>query len=172
MKSKVIAITLILFFLITFVIFFKGLKNSNLYTPSSNQEKEVPSFELKSFEDNTKIISEKTFKTNQYYLMNIWASWCIPCRDEHKFLMELKKDKKIELIGFNYKDNFKNATSFLKDLGNPYNIIVSDKDGIASINWGAYGVPESFLIHENKIIKRFIGPINNEDLLEIKKIIR
>ena len=172
MKSKVIAITLILFFLITFVIFFKGLKNSNLYTPSSNQEKEVPSFELKSFEDNTKIISEKTFKTNQYYLMNVWASWCIPCRDEHKFLMELKKDKKIELIGFNYKDNFNNATSFIKDLGNPYNIIVSDKDGIASINWGAYGVPESFLIHENKIIKRFIGPINNEDLLEIKKIIR
>ena len=172
MKSKAITITLILFFLITFVIFFKGLKNSNLYTPSSNQEKEVPSFELKSFEDNTKIITEKTFKTNQYYLMNVWASWCIPCRDEHKFLMELKKDKKIELIGFNYKDNFENATSFLKDLGNPYNIIVSDKDGIASINWGAYGVPESFLIHKNKIIKRFIGPINNKDLSEIKKIAR
>ena len=172
MKSKIITIVLILFFLITFVIFLKGLKNSNLYTPSLSQEKEVPSFELKSFEDNTKIVSEKTFNTNKYYLMNIWASWCIPCRDEHKFLMELKKNKKIELIGFNYKDNFKNATSFLKDLGNPYNIIVSDKDGIASINWGAYGVPESFLIHENRIIKRFIGPINNEDLLEIKKIIR
>ena len=172
MKSKVISITLILFFVITFVIFFKSLKNSNLYTPSLNQEKEVPSFELKSFEDKTKIISEKNFKTNQYYLINIWASWCIPCRDEHKFLMELKKDKKIELIGFNYKDNFKNATNFLKDLGNPYNIIASDNDGVASINWGAYGVPESFLIHENRIIKRFIGPINNEDLLEIKKIIR
>ena len=172
MKSKIITIVLILFFLITFVIFLKGLKNSNLYTPSLSQEKEVPSFELKSFEDSTKIVSEKTFNTNKYYLMNIWASWCIPCRDEHKFLMELKKNKKIELIGFNYKDNFKNAASFLKDLGNPYNIIVSDKDGIASINWGAYGVPESFLIHENRIIKRFIGPINNEDLLEIKKIIR
>ena len=172
MKSKVISITLILFFVITFVILFKSLKNSNLYTPSLNQEKEVPSFELKSFEDKTKIISEKNFKTNQYYLINIWASWCIPCRDEHKFLMELKKDKKIELIGFNYKDNFKNATNFLKDLGNPYNIIASDNDGVASINWGAYGVPESFLIHENKIIKKFIGPINNGDLLDIKKIIR
>ena len=172
MKSKVIAITLILFFLITFVIFFKGLKNPNLYTPISIQEKEVPSFELKSFGDDTKIVSEKIFRGNKYYLMNIWSSWCIPCRDEHKFLMELKKDKKIELIGLNYKDNFKNATSFLKDLGNPYNIIVSDKDGIASINWGAYGVPESFLIHKNKIIKRFIGPINNEDLSELKKIVR
>jgi len=172
MKSKVIAITLILFLLITFVILFKGLKNPNLYTPISIQEKEVPSFELKSFGDDTKIVSEKIFRGNKYYLMNIWSSWCIPCRDEHKFLMELKKDKKIELIGLNYKDNFKNATSFLKDLGNPYNIIVSDKDGIASINWGAYGVPESFLIHKNKIIKRFIGPINNEDLSELKKIVR
>ena len=172
MKSKIISITLILFFLITFVILFKGLKSSNLYIPSLYQEKAVPSFELKSFEDNTKIISEKIFNDNSYYLMNIWASWCIPCRDEHKFLMELKKNKKIELIGFNYKDNFKNATSFIEDLGNPYNIIVSDKNGIASINWGAYGVPESFLIHKNKIIKRFIGPINNEDLSEIEKIIR
>ena len=172
MKSKIIVISLILFFSITFVIFLKGLKNPNLYTPISNQGQEVPLFELKSLEDNTKIISEKIFRGNKYYLMNIWASWCIPCRDEHKFLMELKKDKKIELIGFNYKDNFKNATNFLKDLGNPYNIIVSDRDGIASINWGAYGVPESFLIHENKIIKRFIGPINYENLLEIKKIIR
>jgi len=172
MKSKVIAITLILFFLVTFVIFFKGLKNPNLYTPILNQEKKVPSFELKSFDDNSQIISEKIFRGNKYYLMNIWASWCIPCRDEHKFLMDLKKDRKIELIGFNYKDNFENAASFLKNLGNPYNIIVSDKDGIASINWGAYGVPESFLIHENKIIRRFIGPINNEHLSEIKKIIR
>ena len=172
MKSKFIPLILIFIFLITFVIFFKGLKNSNIYTPNTNLKKEVPSFELKSFENNSIIISEKIFKDNKYYLMNIWASWCIPCKEEHKFLMKLKKDERIELIGFNYKDNFKNASSFLKDLGNPYNIIVSDKDGTASIEWGAYGVPESFLVYQNKIIKRFIGPINNEDLLEIQKIIR
>ena len=172
MKSKFIPLILIFIFLITFVIFFKGLKNSNIYTPNTNLKKEVPSFELKSFENNSIIISEKIFEDNKYYLMNIWASWCIPCKEEHKFLMKLKKDERIELIGFNYKDNFKNASSFLKDLGNPYNIIVSDKDGTASIEWGAYGVPESFLVYQNKIIKRFIGPINNEDLLEIQKIIR
>ena len=172
MKSKFIPLILIFIFLITFVIFFKGLKNSNIYTPSTKLKKEVPSFELNSFENNSIIISEKIFEDNKYYLMNIWASWCIPCKEEHKFLMKLKKDERIELIGFNYKDNFKNASSFLKDLGNPYNIIVSDKDGTASIEWGAYGVPESFLVHQNKIIKRFIGPINNKDLLEIKKIIR
>ena len=172
MKSKFIPLILIFIFLITFVIFFKGLKNSNIYTPSTKLKKEVPSFELKSFENNSIIISEKIFEDNKYYLMNIWASWCVPCKEEHKFLMKLKKDERIELIGFNYKDNFKNASSFLKDLGNPYNKIVSDKDGTASIEWGAYGVPESFLVYQNKIIKRFIGPINNEDLLEIQKIIK
>ena len=170
MKFK--SISIIFIFFITFVIFFKGLKNSNIYTPSSNLEKAVPSFELKSFEISSNIISEKIFKDDNYYLMNIWASWCIPCRDEHEFLMELKNNQKIKLIGFNYKDKFKNAKSFLKDLGNPYDIIVSDKDGTASIDWGAYGVPESFLIYQNKIIKKFVGPIKNEDLLEIQKIIR
>jgi cytochrome c biogenesis protein CcmG/thiol:disulfide interchange protein DsbE len=171
MKSKIIPLILILIFFITFVIFFKGLKNSNIYTPNTNLEKKVPSFELKSLENNN-IISEKIFKDDKYYLMNIWASWCIPCREEHEFLMELNKDQKIELIGFNYKDNFKNASSFLKDLGNPYDIIVLDKDGTSSIDWGAYGVPESFLIYQNNIIRTFIGPINNDNLLEIKKIIR
>ena len=172
MKSKLIPIILISIFLTTFVIFFKGLKSSNIYTPNTTLEKKIPSFELKSFENNSIIISEKIFKDNEYYFMNIWASWCIPCKEEHKFLMELKKNGKIKLIGFNYKDNFKNASSFLKDLGNPYDIIVSDKDGTGSIEWGAYGVPESFLVYQSKIIKRFIGPISSEDLLEIQKIIR
>ena len=172
MKFKITPIILILIFLITFVIFFKGLKNSNIYTPNTNLEKKVPSFDLKSFNDNSNIISEKIFKDNKYYLMNIWASWCLPCREEHKFLMKLKKNKKIKLIGFNYKDNFKNALSFLEDLGNPYDTIVLDKDGTASINWGAYGVPESFLIYQNKILRRFIGPINDENLLEIQEIIK
>ena len=147
MKSRFIPLILIFIFLITFVIFFKGLKNSNIYTPNTKLKKEVPSFKLKSFEDNSVVISEKIFKDNNYYFNNIWASWCIPCKEEHEFLMELKKDDKIQLVGFNYKDNFTNASSFLKDLGNPYDIIVSDKDGTASIEWGAYGVPELSLIH-------------------------
>ena len=172
MKYKFIPLILILIFLIIFVIFFKGLKNSNIYTPNINLKKKIPSFELKSFENDSNIITEKIFNGDKYFFMNIWASWCVPCREEHELLMELKKNEKIELIGFNYKDNFINASSFLKDLGNPYDTIVLDKDGIASINWGAYGVPESFLIYQNKIVKRFIGPINIEDLLKIQEIIR
>ena len=156
MRSKFIPLVLILTFLITFLIFFKGLKNSNIYTPDTNLKKEVPSFELKSFENDSIVISEKIFKDNNYYFMNIWASWCVPCKEEHEFLMELKRNEKIKLIGFNYKDNFKNASSFLKDLGNPYDIIISDKDGTGSIEWGAYGVPESFLLYQSKIIKRLL----------------
>ena len=172
MKSKVIPLILIIIFLITFVIFFKGLKNSNIYTPNTNVEKKAPTFRLQSFENNSIIITEKIFEDKDYYLMNIWASWCIPCKKEHEFLIELNKNEKIKLIGLNYKDNFENASKFLKDLGNPYDIIVLDKDGKASIEWGAYGVPESFLLYQNKIIKRFIGPINNEHLFEIQKIIK
>ena len=171
MKSKLVPLILVLTFLITFVIFFKGLKSSNIYTPNTILEKKIPSFQLKSFENNS-IITEKIFKDNEYYFMNIWASWCIPCKEEHKFLMELKRSEKIKLIGFNYKDNFKNASSFLKDLGNPYDIIVSDKDGTGSIEWGAYGVPESFLIREDRIIKKYVGPLNSKIIKEIKLIIK
>ena len=126
MKSKFIPLILILIFTITFVIFFKGLKNPNIYTPSTNLEKEVPSFELKSFENNSIVISEKIFRDDNYYFMNIWASWCIPCKVEHEFLMKLNNNEKIKLIGFDYKDIFKNASSFLNALGNPYDVIVSD----------------------------------------------
>ena len=172
MKFKIIQTIIILIFTVTFIIFFKGLKNSNIYTPNVDLEKKVPSLVFKSFDTNLDIISENIFNKNKFYLVNIWASWCIPCRNEHKFLMKLKKNEEIELIGLNYKDNNKNAKNFLGELGDPYDKIFVDKDGTSSINWGAYGVPESFLIYKNKIIKRYIGPIDNENLIEIEKIIR
>lgn len=172
MKLKITPIVIILFFLIIFIIFFKGLKNSNIYTPDLNLEKKIPILVYKSFENNTEIVSEKIFNKKRFYLMNIWASWCIPCREEHVFLMKLKKDQKVELIGLNYKDNITNAKKFLKELGNPYKKVFTDVDGISSISWGAYGVPESFLIYENKIIKRYIGPIKYENFIEIEKIIK
>ena len=104
--------------------------------------------------------------------MNIWASWCVPCKDEHPFLMNLSKKNYIEIVGLNYKDNNEKAKLFLKELDNPYNIIFSDKDGIIAIEWGAYGVPESFLIHDKKIIKKIIGPLDANSLKEIKKLIK
>ena len=85
--------------------------------------------------------------------------------------MNLSKIKRIEVIGLNYKDKIANAKSFLKDLKNPFNIVFLDNDGTISIEWGAYGVPESFLIYNNVIIKKIIGPITENSLQEIISLI-
>tara|TARA_B100001057_G_scaffold160927_1_gene161539 strand:+ start:1889 stop:2407 length:519 start_codon:yes stop_codon:yes gene_type:complete len=172
MKIKIFPLFLIIVFLLIFFIFYKGLQNSNIYTPKATIEKDIPFFKKKIFDSENEISSDEIFKSKKFYLINIWASWCTPCRNEHPFLMNLSRDDKIEIIGFNYKDDFVNAKKFLKDLDNPYNMILSDEDGTLSIEWGAYGVPETFLIYNNKIIKRFIGPIDENLLLEIKKLIK
>ena len=96
----------------------------------------------------------------------------MPCRDEHPLLISLTKNKKLEIIGLNYKDNFKNAEKFLYELGNPYKKILVDKDGTISIEFGAYGVPETFLIYEKKIIRKFFGPLNIESVKKIEKILK
>ena len=172
MKIKIFPTLLIIVFLIIFIIFYKGLQNSNIYTPKVNTKKNIPSFTAQTFNSNNKIKSEELFKNDNFYLMNIWASWCVPCRDEHIFLMKLSKKKNIEIIGLNYKDNKKNAVNFLGELDNPYNIVVLDLDGTIAIEWGAYGVPETFLIYKKKIIKKITGPISEDSFLEIINLIQ
>mgnify|MGYP001214294906 CR=1 FL=1 len=172
MKNKILPSFLIIFFIIIFFIFYKGLQNSNIYVPKKNFEKDIPSFKAKLFDKDILVASEEIFKKDKFYLMNIWASWCLPCRDEHSFLMELYNQDNLEIIGLNYKDKKKNAKKFLKELSNPYKIIILDKDGTLAIEWGAYGVPESFLIQNQKIIKKIIGPLNKDSFAEIKRLIK
>ena len=170
MKTKFFFPLIVFFFLVVFFIFFKGLQNPNVYTPNVNTNESVPYFQTKLLERDKMISSDEIFKSNKFYLLNIWSSWCLPCRQEHVFLNNLSNQ--IEIIGLNYKDTEKNAMKFLKDFNNPYTLNLLDLDGIIAIEWGAYGVPETFLIHNKKIIKKFIGPINNNSLLEIKKMIK
>ena len=172
MKSKIFQTFLIIFFIGIFFIFYKGLQNPNIYVPKNNFEKDIPSFNAKILDNNTLITSEEIFKKDKFYLMNIWASWCVPCRKEHAYLMNLSKQKNIKIIGINYKDKYENAKNFLNESKNPYNFIFLDKDGTLAIEWGAYGVPESFLIYKKKIIKKIIGPLDHNSLLEIKKLIQ
>ena len=172
MKIKFYPTFLILIFFIIFLIFYKGLQNPNIYTPSVEIKKNIPEFNVKKFENDKILNSKDIFLDNKFYLFNIWASWCVPCREEHKYLMKFKKDKNIEIIGLNYKDSYENAKEFLDELKNPYEIILSDLDGTIAIEWGAYGVPETFLIHDKKIIKKIIGPINEYSFIEIEEIIK
>ena len=172
MKTKIFPIFICIIFISIFFIFYKGLQNSNIYVPKTNIDKDIPNFEAKVFNSNKKINSSEIFKNDKFYLMNIWASWCVPCRDEHPFLINLSNQRNIEIIGLNYKDDFEKAKLFLKKFDSPYKFIFSDIDGTIAINWGAYGVPETFLIYNKKIIKKFVGPLNKVSLLEIKNLIQ
>ena len=170
MKIKIFPIFLITAFLIIFFVFYQGLQNSNIYIPEIKSEIKIPNFQTKEFFSKEKINSDKIFMGSEYYLLNIWASWCVPCKEEHKYLMNLSKKENIKMIGQNYKDNFDNAKNFLIDLNNPYDLIFLDNDGTIAIEWGAYGVPETFLIKNNQIIKKIIGPLNDKLFFEIKEL--
>ena len=170
MKTKIFSIFLIFTFSIIFFVFYKGLQNTNIYIPTIKSEVKIPNFDAKEFFSKDKINSDQIFIGSDYYLLNIWASWCVPCKEEHKYLMDLSKKENIKIIGQNYKDNFENAKNFLINLDNPYDLIFLDNDGTIAIEWGAYGVPETFLIQNNKIIKKIIGPLNEKLLFEIKEL--
>ena len=172
MKKKFLSISFVVIFIIIFVVFYKGLKNTNIYTPDVKINNEAPSFSTKLFYSNEKISSSDVFEIDKFYLLNIWSSWCVPCRTEHPLLMDLSKNKKIEIVGLNYKDKKSNAENFLTELGNPYQEIIFDKEGINAIEWGAFGVPESFLIKDGMIIKRYIGPLNNKSFKEIELLVK
>ena len=172
MKNKILPFSIILIFGIIFFIFYKSLQDSTIYTPDVNAKKEIPVFNTKDFFSGENMKSSSIFELDKIYLLNIWSSWCIPCRQEHSFLMNLNSNNKLTIVGMNYKDNMKNANNFLNELGNPYREIFIDLDGTIAIEWGAYGVPESFLIYNNTIIKKYIGPINQQFVNEINLLIK
>ena len=171
MKIRIVYFLFVIFFIFVFIIFYRGLNNSNLYTPN-NSIKNIPELTSETLFSKKSLNSENIFNENHFYLLNIWASWCLPCRDEHPLLIDLAENKKIKIIGLNYKDDSNNAKKFIYELGNPYSIILLDRDGTKAIEWGAFGVPETFLIYKDKIIKRYIGPLNQKIINEIGNYVK
>lgn len=162
-----------LFFLFFLIIFFYLLiiDRNPSELPSALLDKNVPKFETESLLKDEKFISSKEFG-NEILLVNFFATWCKPCRDEHIYIKRFSNEKEIKVIGINYKDNPKKAIHWLKELGNPYTDVAVDKSGRIAIDWGVYGIPETFIVNSKGIIKyRHVGPVTKKIYKKINLII-
>ena len=128
--------------------------------PSALIDKPVPEFSLPPLADLPGGGLDTAALSSGLHVVNIWASWCVPCRAEHPVLMELAKDKRFQMAGINYKDVPENARRFIGNLGNPYERIGADENGRSGIEWGVYGVPETFIVKDGTIVYKFIGPLS------------
>jgi cytochrome c biogenesis protein CcmG/thiol:disulfide interchange protein DsbE len=172
MNTKYRIIILAVTILIIFAFFLKVLSSNKVYQPNQMIGKKIPEFILEDLFDKKIKINSKELLDKDFVVINIWASWCIPCRIEHPLLMNLKKNNQISIIGINYKDERINAKNFLKKYGNPYQSVGVDNNGEVSIQLGAYGVPETYVFNKGKIIFKNIGPINEDvvaKILQLKK---
>jgi cytochrome c biogenesis protein CcmG/thiol:disulfide interchange protein DsbE len=151
-----------------------GLTRDPSTLPSALIDKPVPEFDLPPLEavGMNKPGLASSDLTGKVQLVNIFASWCGPCRAEHPYLMRMAREG-VVLQGFNYKDNPGDAARFLRELGDPYERIGADRNGRAGIDWGVYGVPETFVIDaEGKIRHKHVGPITtNAQFEEIMSVI-
>ncbi len=134
--------------------------------PSALLGKQAPSLNMPTLDgSNRPALTDAAIK-GKLTLVNVWASWCIPCRQEAPDLLELAKDPRIQIVGINYKDKNDNALSFLKEFGNPFTAIGVDPAGKAAIDWGVYGIPETYLVNEEgKIIYKKVGPFDADSIV-------
>ena len=169
--SKIIIFSFVIFSLF---IFWKGLKLDNNYDTKSLIGKRISNFQLIEIDNDNLYISEEDLKKNRHTLINFFASWCAPCRAEHKYLLNLSnKNKEIQIIGINFKDKKNNAMKFLEELGNPYNFVGKDPEGKISILFGIYGIPESILVDSNlTVIKKIVGPIDQIQFDQILQMVQ
>ncbi|MFV1997732.1 MAG: DsbE family thiol:disulfide interchange protein [Acidiferrobacterales bacterium] len=148
------------------VLLWKGLSLDPRRIPSPLIGKALPDFSLARVTQPNKVISPKDLH-GRVYLLNIWASWCVACRQEHPLLMEMQRKKLVPIIGLNYKDNQDDARAFLSKLSNPYEMSLADLNGHVGIDLGVYGVPETFVIDKQGIIRyKHVGPIDEKSLAE------
>ncbi len=141
-----------------------GLTLDPRKVPSVLIDKPAPLFELVQLHQPDQTISTTDMK-GKVWMLNVWASWCGACRQEHPLLVELARKKVIEIVGLDYKDETGAALQWLKQFGDPYSVIAYDGDGRAGIDWGVYGVPETFIIDKQGFIRhKQIGPLTPESL--------
>ena len=131
--------------------------------PSALIDQPIPEFELPPLAGKNNGLSSEHLRTGDVQVVNVFASWCLPCREEHPFLMDLAKSGKVQLNGINYKDRPEKVAKWLADVGDPFARIGADEDGRVSIDWGVYGVPETFIVDgAGRIRMKYLGPLNND----------
>ncbi len=141
-------------------ILILGLNTDPRKLPSPYIGKPAPQFELPGLKDPSVTVSTASLE-GRMTLVNIWATWCVGCRAEHQYLMQLAEQDTIPIYGINWRDSREQALSWLAQLGDPYVVSGFDADARVGIDWGAYGAPESFLVNPQGIVLyRFAGPLN------------
>lgn len=142
-------------------VFATQMGRDTNYVPSALINRPAPEFALNAIEGHDQPgFSTADLSGNGVAVVNVFASWCVPCRDEHPFLMDLAERGEVEIYGINYDDPAPNARAFLNELGNPYDAIGADRDRRVGIEWGVYGVPETFVVNAEGVITfKHVGPI-------------
>ena len=163
MKKYLLILPSIVFFFIVAVFFYLLTIDRNpSELPSVLLDKKVPIFETSMLLEEKSFVSQDEFN-EEIIVVNFFATWCVPCRAEHKYIKRLSK-KGIKIIGINYKDDPKQAIQWLEELGNPYSIVAIDSNGNIALDWGVYGIPESFIVNAKNIIQyRHVGPITKKE---------
>lgn len=147
-------------------MFAWGLFNSSDELPSVLLDKPVPEFSLPPVQGHAGGLSDIDLQ-GHISLVNVFASWCVPCRAEHPLLLEWSKTSDVPIYGINYKDPPDQAVAWLNELGNPYTLIGADIDGRTAIEWGVYGIPETYVIStKGTIAYRYVGPLTRRSLTE------
>ena len=158
------------FFILIFValVFYKGLKLDVKYSTKDLVGQTLINFSTTTLNNSSDKLSNIDIKSKKYSIINVWASWCSPCRLEHPIILRLSRHKELNIFGINYKDKKKNAIYYLNKFGNPYKKIGLDPAGFLSIDLGFFGVPETILINKDeKILLKFVGPLNENDYSKI-----
>jgi len=151
-------------FVVLVVFLAIGLGHDPHEVPSPLINKPAPAFQLPQLHEPTKTFSAQEMK-GKVWLLNVWASWCISCREEHPILLELARAGAVPIYGLNYKDKREDAIEWLNDLGNPYLLSAADIDGRVGIDYGVYGAPETYLIDRDGVIRyKHIGPLSPDVL--------
>ena len=153
-------------FIVVAGFLFYGLNLNPREVPSPLVGKPAPAFQLPRLHQPTESFTPKEM-AGKVWLLNVWASWCVACRDEHPLMVELAKHNIVPVVGLNYKDQPADAQKWLQHFGDPYVLSVSDIEGRVGIDFGVYGVPETFVIDQQGVIRyKHIGPLREDSLKE------